>query len=81
MDLSRRLYLPFTSRPRMDIQLPLRHPVGPFSRRGLNTTQNASEARSALRMAHRIQDFAEASVEPEKVFFPSIGHRMACRYC
>lgn len=70
MDLSCRLYFPFTSRPRMDIQLAaFRTPCRSICRRGLNTTQKASEAESALRIAHRIQDFAEASVEPEKMPF------------
>lgn len=34
-------------------------------------TQKVIEAESALRIAHRIQDFAEATVNPEKMSFKS----------
>ncbi|UKZ95576.1 uncharacterized protein TrAFT101_010407 [Trichoderma asperellum] len=42
-------------------------PCRPIRQRGLDTTQRVSEAESALRMVHRIQDCAEANREPEEM--------------
>lgn len=65
-------------------------PCLPTRRRGLNTAQKVSEAESALRIAHRIQDFAESNVELEETSIHSLSNPIiilsmrnsaVCHYC